>query len=155
MTLPAFAAVRHAAGTLLLSTSACYRLISHSCIVLGSKSAAHSSYCRTTGKTDGRDRETDERTLDRFMDPVPHTMWTVSLNWHLVHKNSKYWFTCKIIKSHKKTLNIVQAHNDTQVLTIYYQMLWKKKWTASATTSTLEPVWWHHDIIIKTYLLHV
>jgi len=76
MTLPACAAVRRAAAPLLLSTGTCYRLVFPACTAFSSKPAARRCCRGVIGQTD---RQTDGRTLDRFIDPAPHAMPAVSI----------------------------------------------------------------------------
>ena len=70
MTLPEFAAERRAAAQLLPVARRC-RSISFARTTLSSKPAACRCCARLMGQTDGR-------TPDRFIDPAPHTMRTVS-----------------------------------------------------------------------------
>jgi len=64
-------------GGLTASADACYRSISPNRGALSSKLAARYCCYRSTGQTDGW---TEERTLERFIDPAPHTMQAVSTN---------------------------------------------------------------------------
>jgi len=66
-TLPAFAAERRAVTPLLLSAGARYRSTSRA----RGRSAANPPH--TAAAVDRWDRRTDGRTLDRFIDPAPHT----------------------------------------------------------------------------------
>ena len=75
MTLPTFAAERRAAAPLLLSTPAAVQLVcsASSCrsICPARRALGHHCCCISMGWT-------DERTLDRYIDPGLHTMQAVS-----------------------------------------------------------------------------
>jgi len=78
MTLPAFAAERHAA-TLLLGARYC-RLMSPAHTALSSKPAARHYCCQTMVQMEGR-------TLYHFIDPSPlHTLQAVSLKQAICHR---------------------------------------------------------------------
>jgi len=78
MTLPAFAAERRAAASLLLvyvaPAPAAVGLYLRS---LSSKPAAYRCCCRLTGQ-----KTTDRRTLDRYIDPAPHAMRAVLIKYY-------------------------------------------------------------------------
>jgi len=84
MTLPAFAAERHAAAPLLLRHPSCRvraaPATAVSCRLRAQQQTRRTRRCccpsmgQTDGQTDGRtDRQTDRQTLDRFIDLATHT----------------------------------------------------------------------------------
>ena len=74
MALLAFAAERRAEAPLLLGSRRSNESIDISC-----PHGAQQQNCRTLRSNDGTDGRTDGRTLDRFIDPAPHTTPAVSI----------------------------------------------------------------------------